>query len=70
VHQAVRLVNDLLMEPASHSLLRPAGAPVSFKRRLGSAHPPSPVVVPYLHPEGIIGKWEPISDSPCGAVDN
>jgi hypothetical protein len=35
VHQASRLVNDLVLEPASHSLLRPAEAPVSFKRRLG-----------------------------------
>jgi hypothetical protein len=34
VHQAHRLVNDLVLDPTSHSMLRPAGAPASFKRRL------------------------------------
>jgi hypothetical protein len=34
VHQASRLVNDLLLERPSHSYLPPGGAPVSFKRRL------------------------------------
>jgi hypothetical protein len=35
VHQASRLVNDLLMAPACHAYLPPGGAPASFKRRLG-----------------------------------
>jgi hypothetical protein len=36
VHQARRLVNDLLLEPACHSYLTPGGAPASFKRGLGA----------------------------------
>jgi hypothetical protein len=35
VHQANRLVNDLLLESTSHSYLPPGGAPASFKRLLG-----------------------------------
>ena len=34
MHQARRLVNDLVLESTSRSCLGPAKAPVSFKRRL------------------------------------
>jgi hypothetical protein len=36
VHQADRLVNDLVLELTCHAYLLPGGAPASFKRRLGS----------------------------------
>jgi hypothetical protein len=39
VHQASRLVNDLVLELACHSYLLPGGAPVSFKRRLDGCLP-------------------------------
>jgi predicted transcriptional regulator len=37
VHQAHRLVNDLVRERPRRSCLLPGGAPVSFKRLLGGA---------------------------------
>jgi hypothetical protein len=41
VHQPVRLVNDLLQERTRRSMLGPAQAPVSFKRRLDRIAEPS-----------------------------